>query len=247
MNKSVDRKKLHEIYHRETKSQYKIIGQNNFTHRNNLAEIEKYLKRGMKVLDIGCGAGTVDFYLADKGFNVTGIDISDIAIKSCLQTKKILGDTNTKFHQSYFPKDKIKEKYDFIILSEVIEHLEDDNSAIKEIYKLLKPKGILFLSTPSINAPLHKLGLTEKFDKEVGHVRRYSSTGLSKLIKDNGFKVIKIKNVEGIFRNFLFVNPIAGKFVRFIKFFLSDVVTFIDNLTIPLLGESNYIVVARKN
>ena len=56
-----------------------------------------------------------------------------------------------------------------------------------------------------------------------------------------------MKKNEGILRNFLFLNPIAGKFIRFIKFFLVDVVTYLDNATVPLFGESDLIVVLEKS
>lgn len=239
-------KSIHEEYHSRTNSQDKLIKKNNFTYILLLETMEKYLDKKMNVLDIGCGAGTLDFYLSDKVKKIKGIDISKKAISSCEITKNNLGIKNLDFELIYFPKEKPKGKYDFIIFSEVIEHLEDDNLSIKEIYKLLKPGGILFLSTPSVNAPLHKLGLTKKFDKDVGHVRRYNLTELSKLLTTNKFKILETKKIEGILRNFLFVNPIAGKLVRFIKFSLSDIVTTADSATVPIFGESNYIVVAKK-
>lgn len=239
-------KKIHEKYHKKTKPQYKIICGKNFTYRILLSVINSYLKSEMKVLDIGCGAGTLDFYLANKGYQVTGVDISETAIRSCRETAKNLGIKNADFKVLDFPDETPEGKYDAVLFFEVIEHLADDNKALKRIYSLLKPGGILFLSTPSKNAPLYKLGLTKRFDKEVGHLRRYSDQGLSSMLKESGFKITELKKTEGILRNFLFVNPIAGKFIRFIKFFLSDLVTFIDNLTIPISGESNYIIVAKK-
>ena len=246
-NKMIEGKKdIHEKYHRKTNSQCKIIGKNNFTYRFILSFLDKYLRRGMKILDIGCGAGTIDFYFANKGYEITGIDISDRAISSSIETAKKLGLKNVSFRVVDFPKDKVTGKFDFVIFSEVIEHLEDDKIALTEINKLLNPQGILFLSTPSINAPLHRLGLTKKFDKEVGHLRRYEKKQLLNILESAGFKVLEIKKNEGIIRNFLFVNPIAGKLVQFIKFYISNTVTFIDNLTIPIFGNSNWIVVARK-
>jgi 2-polyprenyl-3-methyl-5-hydroxy-6-metoxy-1,4-benzoquinol methylase len=239
-------KDLHEKYHSKTKSQYKIIGEKNFTYRIIISFVSKHLVKKQKILDIGCGAGTLDFYLADKGNNVTGIDISQKAIESCRKTADNLKIKNVEFKRVNFPKEAVNGKFDFIIFSEVIEHLADDKKALREIYKLLNPGGILFLTTPSINAPLHRLGLTKKFDKEVGHLRRYELNSLLDMIGRSGFEIVEVRKTEGIIRNFLFINPIAGKFVRFIKFFISDLVTMADNFTIPIFGESNYIVVARK-
>lgn len=242
------RKTVHEKYHQKTKKQTKLIKKNNFTYRLHLEFFDKYLKiPKQRVLDIGCGAGSVCFCLANDGQEVTGIDISNKAISECKKSAKQLHLNNAVFKQAYFPKDADYGKnFDAVILTEVIEHLEDDSSALKKINALLTKNGLLFLSTPSINAPLHKLGLTRKFDREVGHLRRYTLPQLKKLLKENNFKIIEIKKTEGVLRNFLFVNPHAGKLVKYINFFASDIVTFLDNISLKLFGNSNYIVVAKK-
>lgn len=241
-------KKTHEIYHQSTRSSSKIIKDNNFTYRHLISVINKFLHKDKKdILDIGCGAGSISFYLASKGYNVTGIDISQNAISSCRDSAKKMKLKNTKFIQGIFPDEiNINRKFDAVIFTEVIEHLENDASALSKINELLIPNGILILSTPSINAPLHKLGLTKKFDKEVGHLRRYSMPQLKTLLKKNNFKISKTVRTEGILRNFLFVNPYTGKLVRYVNFFASDFVTFLDNISLKLFGESNYIIVARK-
>lgn len=239
-------KKIHEKYHKKTRSQYKIINEKNFTYRILLDVLNKYIRGQKKILDIGCGAGTLSFYLASKKHNVTGIDISNKAIRICRESARNMGFKNIHFMTIDFPNEIPPGKFDAILLFEVIEHLKDDIKAIEKIYKLLKPGGILLLSTPSSNAPLHKVGLTKRFDKEVGHLRRYTVNDLSKVLISNGFRIKHTKKVEGVIRNFLFVNPFAGKFIRFIKFFFSDFVTFIDGASLKLFGESNFVIVAEK-
>jgi 2-polyprenyl-3-methyl-5-hydroxy-6-metoxy-1,4-benzoquinol methylase len=157
-----------------------------------------------------------------------------------------LANTNTTSLSAILSQSLKNRKYDIVILTEVIEHIEHDSLAIKEIFKLLKSNGLLILSTPSINAPLNKLGLTKEFDKRVGHLRRYSQLDLERLLKVNNFKVEEIKKTEGIIRNFLFVNPLAGKLIRVVNRFGSDFVTYLDNISIKLFGESNYIIIAKR-
>lgn len=237
---------LYDKFHKETSIQRKLIDENNFTYRLLIPEINKYLKTPKKILDIGCGAGTLSLYYAKKGNNVTGIDISKNAVGSANESAKILRLNNVRFSQVNFPKSLPVGKYDFIILTEVLEHLKDDELALRKINSLLNKGGILFISTPSQNAPLYKLGLLSGFDKEVGHLRRYSIDELVKKCEKNGLTVVKTKKTEGIIRNFLFTNPYAGKVVRFIKFQISDMVTVVDNMTVPIFGESNIFVVAKK-
>jgi 2-polyprenyl-3-methyl-5-hydroxy-6-metoxy-1,4-benzoquinol methylase len=239
-------KELYEHYHVGKKLQKRIINKGNFTDRNLIPFIDRYFKK-MYVMDIGCGVGTISFYLASKGFEVTGIDISPRAVRLARRNAKILNLANMpKFLNSSFMNLKVKRKYDCIFLSEVLEHLPDDNIAIKKIFSMLKNGGVLIASSPSENAPLYKWGLLKNFDSEVGHLRRYNQKQFIETFEKNGFKVIKVKLAEGIIRNTLFTNKIANFFVRFIRGPIADFVTFIDNSTIPILGESDIILVAKK-
>lgn len=243
-----DSKIIHEAYHHSTSPQKKIISENNFTYRLIVNFLNKYInnKKSFRILDVGCGAGTLAFYLASKGHKVKGIDISDTAIESCRQSAWYLGLKNVTFDSVAFPRKSLNGTYDFVLLTEVLEHLQNDRLAIRRINRLLTKKGLLFLTTPLSSAPLARLGLIDNFDRRVGHIRRYDIKELRHMLESNGFALLEVKKTEGIIRNFLFVNPLAGKTVRFIKVFLSDWVTFIDNISLKLFGASNVFIIARK-
>ncbi len=245
--KRINTKEVHEKFHTKTRKQLKVIGRNNFTYRIILDVLNQYIQPNHTVLDIGCGAGTISYYLAQKTKFVSGIDISDLAINKCIETAKILGLGNTDFQTMDFPYDIPKKKYDLIVCFEVIEHLQEDELALKKIYSLLNPNGLLVLSTPSKNAPLHRLGYTKEFDKRVGHLRRYDEKELAKMFKSVGFNILTVKKTEGLIRNFLFLNNIAGKGIRYIKFFLVDIVLFIDQISLSLFGESDIFIIAQKS
>lgn len=237
----------YENFHKTTLLHRHLVSENNFTYRIIFAVLNKFLRSRQKILDIGCGAGTISFYLASKKHEVLGIDISNNAINACRESvKRLRLERNAHFEVMNFPKQIPDERFDLIICSEVIEHLYDDDLALKKIFLLLKPGGIAFISAPSINAPLYKLGLTKDFDQRVGHLRRYSLKELVNKCRKCGFIIKKTIKTEGLLRNFLFLNPRAGKLVRFIKFFISDFITFIDNLLILVFGESDIIVVVKK-
>lgn len=241
-------KSIHEKYHRKTSKQDRIISNRNFTYRILIPKIENSLNSSIKtVLDIGCGAGTLCLYLAHKGYYVTGIDISEKAIKECKESAAVLNLSNkTKFLIGNFQTNKIAKKFDLIIFTEVIEHLENDKLALKKIHDLLNKNGLLILSTPSQNAPLYRLGLLTKFDRDVGHLRRYKLKELSELIQGQGFKIIETNKSEGVVRNFLFTNPIAGKSIRIINKVGGNFVTFIDDISLRLFGESQLFIIAKK-
>jgi 2-polyprenyl-3-methyl-5-hydroxy-6-metoxy-1,4-benzoquinol methylase len=243
-------KKLYEKFHQTTKLHKSIITINDYTYGHIIKMIRGYVSQQMKVLDLGCGTGALDFYLASNGSSVYGIDISDRAITSCKENAQAF-DLNKKcqFKATTLEDFKTKDKFDLVLCIEVIEHIEKDSAAIKKISTLLKPGGILILSTPSLNAPLYKIGFLNEFDKRVGHLRRYSNQSLQKLISTNGFRVKKIIKNEGVVRNFVFNSKIGGKIIiRLINrsSLLKKFFEILDRISLPIFGESDLLVIGIK-
>jgi len=103
----------------------------------------------LECLDIGCGGGLLSERIARLGASVTGIDIT----KNSIEIAKIHA-FNSGLNINYintdvtsFIKNNFSKKFDLIIASEVIEHLDNRNLFFKEVSKLLKNKGILILTT----------------------------------------------------------------------------------------------------
>jgi SAM-dependent methyltransferase len=240
-------KRFYEWYHRDRKLPKKIIDRKNFTYRIIISVLDKYCKSN-EVLDVGSGVGTIDFYLASKRKKVTGIEISQRAVDVAQKSLKLFGlGKSVKFIRADFLKYSFNNKFDFIICSEVLEHLVDDRKALDKIRKILKSKGIFMLSVPSKNAPLCHFGLIEEFDKRSGHLRRYSLKDILNLMKEFDFKPFYILKSEGIIRNSLYVYSWGNIFIRLANKFqiISDIVTFFDNISLKLLGESQIIVVSK--
>mgnify|MGYP001604730736 FL=1 len=62
-----------------------------------------------------------------------------------------------------------------------------------------------------------------------------------------GLEILELKKTEGILRNFLFTNSLGGFLLKILnKWPISKIVTFLDNLTIPVFGESDIFLVAKK-
>jgi len=77
------------------------------------------------------------------------------------------------------------QRFDLVVAFDVIEHVEDDRRAFREICRVLKPGGHLLLSVP-----LHAAHWTE-FDALVGHARRYDVVDLRALLAEHGLTVEK--------------------------------------------------------
>jgi 2-polyprenyl-3-methyl-5-hydroxy-6-metoxy-1,4-benzoquinol methylase len=84
---------------------------------------------------------------------------------------------------------------DTIVCSNVLEHIEDDNSVLKNFYQLLPGGGRLIVLVPSLKM------LYNVFDQELGHFRRYGKEELIRKLTLNGFKICYLNffNLFGIF------------------------------------------------
>lgn len=236
-------------FHRTAVSQRKIIKKKNFTYRKIIEDIAVLAKgKSLKVLDYGCGVGTLSLYLASLGNDVVGLDISDKAINIAKQSAKLNGKNlkRIKFYTLNEGTKKVSNDFDLVLCIEVMEHILHEKELLRFLVEKLRKRGYLILSVPSYNAPLYKLGLTNQFDTKVGHLRRYTVEKLFAIFENSGLEIKKVMKREGIFRNILFVNPLFGNLIRFLKGVFSDIYTLIDDLSVPFFGESNIYIVAQK-
>ena len=244
---------LYEQFHRDNKLQKRIIKEKDFTYGETVELINKCLAEfptnKVEVYDVGCGTGTLSFYLASKGYSVYGSDISKNSVDTCKRNSKNLNlESKIIFDLKEFPNQLPDKTFDFILCSEILEHISDDNKGIKSIYKLLNKNGILLITVPSTNSFLYKIGFTKEFDKNVGHLRRYTVKSLSDKLVFNNFKIIHVKKFEGLLRNLLFCSKYTGLIIKVLNKFsvLSDVVNFSDNLSLKIVGESQIAIIAKK-
>lgn len=149
--------------------------------RKNVVMFAKnYLKtKNPIILDIGCGAGKNIEAFSEIG-NVWGIDMSTEAIKYCQKRglKKIKKSTAEK---TGFPNNK----FDLITMLDVLEHT-DDKATLKEVKRILKPKGLVIITVPAYKF------LWSKWDEILHHKRRYTKYALNKELQKNGFDILKI-------------------------------------------------------
>lgn len=146
-------------------------------------------KKKDMLLDVGCGLGYMASLLSKK-CKTYGIDTDTKSIKLA----KKVGDGNATFLVANALKMPFKgNTFDYVIASEVIEHVPDDNLFMKEIVRVTKKNGTIVLTTPSleglfkVSATCHKYG-TEKHFKE-----GYKEKDLIKLFQKNGCKVKKVR------------------------------------------------------
>ena len=109
------------------------------------------------ILDVGCGAGLLSEALAKTGAQVTGLDLSDEALSTAKAHAKIEGLTID--YQPCAIEDVKGNTFDVITCMEMLEHVPNPQGIIQECKRLLKPGGLLFLSTMNRNAKAYLLGI----------------------------------------------------------------------------------------
>jgi SAM-dependent methyltransferase len=136
------------------------------------------------VLEVGCGEGRGIKLLIDKTKSFTALD----KIEEALQKLRVQYPTG-KFIAGNFPPFEVpSDSFDVLISFQVIEHIRDDHSFLKEIYRALKPGGLALLTTP--NRPL-------SLTRNPWHEREYTGEELLNLAK----KIFPVANMKGITGN----------------------------------------------
>ena len=156
---------------------------------NNFTEINKNLKKGGALLDIGCGMGLAMKFFKKKGLNTYGFDPSEKAVEYCKKNGLEV------IHAGLEGIDVFKnKKFDVITLFNVLEHLPDPKKTINEIRDVLSQKGILMIDVP--NEFNHfQIAANEKFKLDKWwvnapcHLNYFSKDSLVNLLKSCGYKI----------------------------------------------------------
>jgi len=107
------------------------------------------LKTGARILEVGCATGAF-IKMASNQFDMWGLDISEFAVE---QARRNNPDVSHQIKKGMVEDQDFPDNFfDCIVLWDVIEHLWDPLETIKKLTKLLKPGGILAVSTPNIGA-----------------------------------------------------------------------------------------------
>jgi 2-polyprenyl-3-methyl-5-hydroxy-6-metoxy-1,4-benzoquinol methylase len=195
-----------------------------------------------KVLDIGFGDGELILLLSKKGFDVSGIDISEHKKD---RLKELLNNSNLNANLSVgsiYEIGKIynKSKFDGIFLSEVLEHLAKPIDAIKEIFKVLKKDGKLIITVPFEEKIQYYVCINcYKLTTASGHLNSYSINSLKRILEESGFSIELARPVI----NRLFKIKIISGLMKLP--FLSFIV-FIDRLLNSILKKPSFILVLAK-
>lgn len=219
---------------------------NYLNRKKDIGRILRKIKTNKVILDVGCGVSP----LIDFSENAVFSDYSFEAMHYLNEKNNVKAVVSDISNLSF--KDK---SVGVVVSSEVLEHIKDDVSALREIYRVLKLNGIAI-----ITVPIHQYYWFSD-DVLVEHIRRYKLKALLALFRKTGFKNIKIIKIAGIFERFLTLfltwifrfkkgkrKKISKTFFsiyKTINYFLANFIFVVSKIT-PMFLVSRVMVVGKK-
>lgn len=159
-----------------------------------LKYFDLFLKKcGSKILALGCGMGHYSNYMEEKGFKVTGIDFSNEMIRIAQHNYK---DIEFIVSDICCFQEKIKEKYNGVVLAYVLQHLskEEVKDLMKKINENIEEKASLLFFLREGDGLVEEI---EPLNNKYKYIlNEYSRNEISKLLKQFGWHITFIETKE---------------------------------------------------
>lgn len=168
-------------------------------HEQIAKKIAEQIPIGSKILDLGAGEGALTSRLLDMGYYIVAADMNQEEFKC----------TEAEFHQINFDvKEDIErfvadnlESFDAVLGIEVIEHVENQWEYVRQLKKMLKPNGLMIITTPNTTSWLSRMKflLTGRFhqfsdkDLDYGHISPITPWELGLILKQECLSQISIE------------------------------------------------------
>ena len=195
------------------------------------ALFERYTSATDTVMDLGCGSGIFSNYLAQKGCTVTGIDGSEAMIALCKQKRT---STTARFAVGTLPLKTIAHfpAQDVVVMSSILEYLNDMTGMLEQAGQLLKPDGLLLISIPNRRSLYRKV--ERQFFRFLARPAYYqyirntaTETTFNRQLTESGFTPVETNYFSG-------QDPIS----RILKPFLSP--PYVNNLLVGVFRKTPY-------
>jgi SAM-dependent methyltransferase len=152
------------------------------------SRIAPYL--GRRICEVGAGIGNLSSYLADTGPELLLLTDTDPYYRATLE-ERFAGSATVVVDQLTLPDVCAPERFrryqlDTVVALNVVEHIADDLGALRSIAGMLRPGGRAIILVPALPA------LFGSLDRELGHVRRYTRSGLGWRMGEAGLHVEKL-------------------------------------------------------
>jgi 2-polyprenyl-3-methyl-5-hydroxy-6-metoxy-1,4-benzoquinol methylase len=173
------------------------------------------LDEGRRLLDVGCGSGSLMFGAREKFDELYGVDVSAYRVDEAeRKAREQFGDAHRLHFLVANADDKLDfpdEMFDAVTSIAVIEHVFDPYAVIGEMHRVLRPGGILVVQVPNIAYIKHRIHLLlgklpvtasphnwREIGWDGGHLHHFTLGSLRELLQEMGFRVLKVRG-SGLF------------------------------------------------
>ncbi|HVM09941.1 MAG TPA: methyltransferase domain-containing protein [Acidimicrobiales bacterium] len=168
------------------------------------------IQAGEHVLDIGAGAGRHSFEVLRRGAHVAAVDLDDASLKDVSALVAGLyenGDVDPSVAGAAAIQGSALDlpfpdaSFDRAIASEVMEHISDDNGALREIARVVRPGGVIAVTVPRWFPELVNWALSDEYHAPAaagGHIRIYREGVLRGRMEAAGFDVFDRHHAHGL-------------------------------------------------
>ncbi|MGH9244109.1 MAG: class I SAM-dependent methyltransferase [Acidimicrobiales bacterium] len=232
------------------------------------------LQRGDRVLDLGCGSGRHAFEAARRGAHVVAFDADRAELQGVTEVVTAMdengelrsggsGGSGATVNGDAARLPFADDSFDRIIAAEVLEHIVDDDAAIGELARVLKPGGTLAVTVPAWLAERVCWALSDEYHApfvEGGHVRIYSEPVLRRKLRAAGLRPHRAHHAHALHTPYWWLRCAVGPahddhpLVRtYHRLLVWDIVRrpfvtrLVDHLANPILGKSLVIYAAKPN
>lgn len=152
-----------------------------------------------RVLEIGCASGRLGREIKKLGHYVAGIEISGSAAN---EARKVLDQVHVFDIENDWPTEVLSQRFDLVVLPEILEHVFDPVYILKKTSAILKPNGQIIVTTPNFLTWVNRIHFLFGFFKyenegmfDFGHIRWFTYSYLKKVLAEAGFTIKTEKHI----------------------------------------------------
>jgi len=163
---------------------------------------------GAHLLSIGCCTGEIEVLFKEMGFLVYGVDGSPVALKEARRRGVITKCADISNGLPYADAS-----FEYVFAGEIIEHLMHTRAFLEEVHRVLKPQGVVIITTPNLARLEDRVrflfGRTPKHTTPIHnylylHIRPFTMDSLKKALEFTGFAVERAES------NYVYLGPLKA-------------------------------------
>ena len=185
-------------------------------HAYALQQLRRWMPAGARVLELGAGGGAMSQRLADAGYRVGACDLFAGNFTPADTIAFHTADLNGAF------STVIEGGWDAIVALELIAHLENPRHFLRECSRLLRPGGVLVLSTPNLANPVSQALFVRQGDfqwfseldyREQGHIMPLAPSVLRRCFAEQGYALLMEGSVSNPYRQMRSLRKLGRRLV----------------------------------